>query len=107
MQLGCKAAFPPGEAREDWTILRAFSDVIGKTLPYDTLDALRRRMVEAAPHFANIEQVDAGGMGSLRQGRAVGRGSLQVSLARHLFPDQSDLPRLQDHGEMHRGDARR
>ncbi len=59
VQLGNRAAFPPGDAREDWTILRALSGVIGKTLPYDTLDALRDRMAEIAPHLAEAEQIVA------------------------------------------------
>jgi len=45
------AHFPPGEAKEDWAIIRAFSAACGKTLPYDSLDALRARMVEANPGF--------------------------------------------------------
>ncbi len=51
VQRGFRAVFPPGEAREDWTILRAFSEVIGKSLPYDDLEALRRRMESVAPSF--------------------------------------------------------
>jgi NADH-quinone oxidoreductase subunit G len=39
-----RAVFPPGDAREDWTILRALSDVLGHKLPYDTLAQLRGRM---------------------------------------------------------------
>lgn len=54
VQRGFRAVFPPGEAREDWRILRAFSEVIGKTLPYDTLDALRDRMAEVNPVFRQI-----------------------------------------------------
>ena len=53
-QRGFKAVYPPGEAREDWTILRAFSSVIGKTLPYDTIDALRRRMEQINPVFGRV-----------------------------------------------------
>lgn len=56
-QLGRRAIFPPGEAREDWTILRALSEKIGKTLPYNTLLELREKMVEAAPHLADIDVV--------------------------------------------------
>jgi NADH-quinone oxidoreductase subunit G len=56
-QRGNRAAFPPGDAREDWTILRALSGVIGKTLPYDTLDALRDRIAEIAPHLAEEGQI--------------------------------------------------
>ena len=54
VQRGELATFPPGDAREDWTILRAFSAVIGKTLPYDTLDALRARLEQVNPVFARV-----------------------------------------------------
>ena len=57
VQRSFRAVFPPGEAREDWRILRAFSEVIGKTLPYDTLDALRDRMAEVNPVFRQIGSV--------------------------------------------------
>ena len=43
--------FPLGQAKEDWAIIRAFSAIIGKTLPYDSLDALRARMAEANKIF--------------------------------------------------------
>jgi len=59
VQQGRRAAFPPGDAREDWTILRALSGVMGKTLPYDTLGALRARMVEIAPQFDVLDDVTA------------------------------------------------
>jgi len=49
VQRGDKAVFAPGDAREDWTILRALSDVLGKTLPFDSFDALRAAMVAAVP----------------------------------------------------------
>jgi NADH-quinone oxidoreductase subunit G len=54
VQLAERAVFPPGEAREDWTIIRALSDVLGKTLPYDDLASLRAAMAKDAPHFAQI-----------------------------------------------------
>ena len=54
VQLGVQAAFPPGGAREDWKILRALSDAVGLTLPYDSLDALRTRMIGAAPYFSHV-----------------------------------------------------
>ncbi|MBL4739544.1 MAG: molybdopterin-dependent oxidoreductase, partial [Sneathiella sp.] len=54
-QLGNRAIFPPGEAREDWAIIRALSESAGKTLPYDTLSALREALVEAVPHMADID----------------------------------------------------
>ncbi|HEX7821486.1 MAG TPA: NADH-quinone oxidoreductase subunit NuoG [Sphingobium sp.] len=49
VQRGDKAVFAPGDAREDWTILRALSDVMGKTLPFDSFAALRAAMVAAVP----------------------------------------------------------
>lgn len=56
-QMAHRAAFPPGEAREDWAILRALSDRLGKTLPYDDLFALRQAMIEAAPSLGRIDQI--------------------------------------------------
>jgi NADH-quinone oxidoreductase subunit G len=48
-QLAQQAVFPPGEAREDWTIIRAFSAVINKPLAFDNLVQLRAKMIVAAP----------------------------------------------------------
>ena len=47
-----RAVFPPGEAKEDWAILRALSDHLGVRLPYDDRAALRAAMVTDVPHFA-------------------------------------------------------
>jgi NADH-quinone oxidoreductase subunit G len=55
VQRGQLAIHPPGEARPDWAIIRAFSAVVGKTLPYDSLEALRGRLEEANPVFARID----------------------------------------------------
>jgi NADH-quinone oxidoreductase subunit G len=52
VQLANRATFPPGDAKEDWAILRALSDVAGKRLPYDDIEMLRRAIVAEAPHFA-------------------------------------------------------
>jgi NADH-quinone oxidoreductase subunit G len=49
VQRGERAVFPPGDAREDWAIFRALSDVLGKRLPFDSLDALRAEMAKAVP----------------------------------------------------------
>ncbi|MFN4355595.1 NADH-quinone oxidoreductase subunit NuoG [Parvibaculum sp.] len=69
VQLGRRAVFPPGQAREDWTILRALSGVIGKVLPYDNLDALRAAMAADAPHFADVDMaVPAGALPDLARG---------------------------------------
>lgn len=52
-----QAIFPPGEAREDWKIIRALSEALGKTLPYDDIAQLRARMAKSNPVFANIDSV--------------------------------------------------
>ncbi|MCF3947057.1 NADH-quinone oxidoreductase subunit NuoG [Acidiphilium sp. AL] len=57
VQTTLRAVFPPGQAREDWTILRAFSAVLGKPLPYNDLEALRRRLAEANPVFAEPDTI--------------------------------------------------
>jgi NADH-quinone oxidoreductase subunit G len=49
VQRGDRAAFPPGDAREDWAILRALSDRLGHTLPFDSYDELRAAMVRDVP----------------------------------------------------------
>ena len=48
VQMAARASFPPGEAREDWAILRALSDVLGQRLPYDSLAQLRAGAVQGA-----------------------------------------------------------
>jgi NADH-quinone oxidoreductase subunit G len=53
-QMTAKAVFPPGQAKEDWTILRALSDVCAQRLPYDNLQALRAAMYRAVPGLARI-----------------------------------------------------
>jgi NADH-quinone oxidoreductase subunit G len=60
VQIASRAAFPPGEAREDWAIVRALSDVLGKKLPYDSLQALRQALFKAVPHLMRIDQIEAG-----------------------------------------------
>ena len=56
VQLTRRAHFPFGEAREDWAILRALSDRVGKKLPYDDLFSLRQAMIEDAPVLGRINQ---------------------------------------------------
>jgi NADH-quinone oxidoreductase subunit G len=58
VQMTRKAAFAPGEAKEDWAILRALSDRVGRTLPYDDLSGLRASMYKGAPQLARIDAVE-------------------------------------------------
>ncbi|WP_332768013.1 NADH-quinone oxidoreductase subunit NuoG [Phenylobacterium sp.] len=59
VQMGYRAVFPKGEAREDWSVLRALSDRLGATLPYDTLAQLRAKLFEDHPTFGQIDYVPA------------------------------------------------
>ncbi|WP_026619314.1 NADH-quinone oxidoreductase subunit G [Ensifer sp. WSM1721] len=61
VQLGNRAGFAPGEAREDWAIIRALSDVLGKKLPFDSLGELRAELYAAYPHFADVDAIIAAG----------------------------------------------
>ncbi|MFA6966917.1 NADH-quinone oxidoreductase subunit NuoG [Bosea sp. (in: a-proteobacteria)] len=68
VQMTDRATFPPGDAREDWAILRALSATLGKTLPFDSLAGLRKALYEAHPHFAALDVLqaaDPAGLGSL------------------------------------------
>jgi len=58
VQRGEKAAFPPGEAREDWAILRAVSELAGKVLPFDTFGQLRQQMVADFPQLGRDGLID-------------------------------------------------
>ncbi len=55
-----RAGFAPGDAREDWAILRALSDVLGKKLPFDSLSQLRMRLYGEHPHLARVDAIEAG-----------------------------------------------
>ncbi len=73
VQLGRLAVSPPGEARADWTILRALSEVVGQRLPYDDLGALRQRLVAVNPVFAAVDRVEAAPWGEFgEQGKLDG-----------------------------------
>jgi NADH-quinone oxidoreductase subunit G len=67
VQMGDRAAFPPGDAREDWAILRALSAVIGAKLPYDSLVQLRAALFKAFPHLARIGEIVPGSPDDVRR----------------------------------------
>ena len=56
-QMAARAGFPPGDAREDWAILRALSSELGHTLPFNSLGQLRAALFEAHPHLGALDQV--------------------------------------------------
>ncbi|MBX8801791.1 NADH-quinone oxidoreductase subunit G [Ochrobactrum sp. MR28] len=65
VQLANRAGFAPGEAKEDWAILRALSDVLGAKLPFDNLTQLRSALYADYPHMAQIDAVAAGQVADL------------------------------------------
>jgi len=69
-QLAMRASFPPGQAKENWAILRALSAELGETLPFDSLAALRRALIAAHPHLGQIDVV------AQNEGAAVDAGTL-------------------------------
>jgi NADH-quinone oxidoreductase subunit G len=74
VQQTSRAGFAPGEAKEDWAILRALSDVLGKKLPFDSLAALLRQLYGEHPHLARVDEIAPGAIADLdRVARLGGR----------------------------------
>ena len=65
VQQSDRAAFPPGDAREDWAILRALSDVLGARLPFDSFAALRAALQQAFPPFGEVDRIASPASGDL------------------------------------------
>ena len=56
-QMTARAVFPPGDAREDWKIIRALSGVLGQSFPFNTVNELRAKMFATCPHLAMLDQI--------------------------------------------------
>jgi NADH-quinone oxidoreductase subunit G len=65
VQMAARAAFPPGNAREDWAILRALSETLGHRLPFDSLPQLRQALFAAHPNLQRIDQIAPGDPGDI------------------------------------------
>jgi NADH-quinone oxidoreductase subunit G len=89
VQMATRASFPPGDAREDWAILRALSDVLGAKLPYDSLSALRRALYQAHPHFMRVGQIAPGDAADVQKlaarGGAVDKEPFRSTIADFYF----------------------
>ena len=79
VQMANRAGFPPGEAREDWAILRALSDMLGHKLPFDSLSALRQTIFKAVPHLMRLDQIEPSDAAAVRT--LAGRGGKTESKA--------------------------
>ena len=86
VQMANRAAFPPGDAREDWAILRALSGELGQTLPYDSLPQLRQALFAANPHFMRIDQIVAGDTADIQKLAKLG-GSADKAPLRSSVPE--------------------
>ena len=79
-----RAVFPPGEAKEDWAIIRALSAESGQKLPYDNLQELRAALYAQAPHLAAMGTIapnDGSGIGKLvRAGETIGGEPLKATI---------------------------
>jgi NADH-quinone oxidoreductase subunit G len=73
-QLALRAGFPPGDAKENWAILRALSAEMGATLPFDSLAQLRQALVKEVPHLGRIDEVPENDWQLLPDGQ-LGEGS--------------------------------
>ncbi len=76
IQVTQQATTPPGQAREDWKIVRALSEACGKTLPFDTLPQVREGMVKANPVFAEHDHVESAGWKSFDKAGALLKAKL-------------------------------
>ena len=64
VQRALRATFPVGDARDDWAILRALSEQLGRKLPFDTIEALQDAMAKAHPTFAVLDTVTPAAWGA-------------------------------------------
>ena len=86
-QMGRLAVHPPGQAREDWTIIRALSQVVGKTLAYDTVDQVRARMIEINPNFAHLDAVEPAPWGDFGTDGELDPAPLAASIGNFYMTD--------------------
>ena len=75
VQLADKAVFAPGDAREDWTILRAMADALGVNVGFDSFDELRASMAAAVPALGHEGLAD---YGALPKGKAGASGTIDA-----------------------------
>ena len=75
VQLGRRAVAPPGEAREDWAILRALSDALGRSLGFNNLGDVRARLVEANSVFDTVDELNAAPWQTFGGGERPGGGA--------------------------------
>jgi len=78
-QLALRAVHPPGEAKENWAILRALSAEAGQSLGYDSLPQLRRKLIAEVPHLAKLDEVPQNPL-KLMKKRQMGTGDFEAAV---------------------------
>jgi NADH-quinone oxidoreductase subunit G len=86
-QMTRAAVVAPGEAKEDWAILRALSERLGKALPYDSLDQLRKALFAAAPRLQRLNAIDPAKWESFGADGAVSARAFQLAIANYYLTD--------------------
>jgi NADH-quinone oxidoreductase subunit G len=76
VQLAERAVFPPGDAREDWTIIRALSERLDAKLPFDSAGELRAHLYRQHPHFAAQDEIASGQIADIE---ALARGEHELT----------------------------
>ncbi len=109
-QLALRACFAPGEAKENWAVLRALSGELGAPLPWDSLGELRRALIEEVPHLGAIDEVPENDWQPLKPkkpGRAAFRNALgdfwltnPIARASQLMAEMSALARSRNSADM-------
>jgi len=112
-QMAPRAVFPPGDAREDWTIIRALSERLNNKLPFDTLPQLRTKLYADYPHMAAANEIAPGRISDIE---ALAEGDARfedqpfasviedyyqtnpIARASAIMSELSALMREQDHG---------
>ncbi|SEK36598.1 NADH dehydrogenase subunit G [Roseovarius azorensis] len=79
-QLALRAGFAPGEAKENWAILRALSGELGAVLPYDSIAQLRQALVRDVPHLKKIDRVPANDWQPLAKAK-LGKADFRLAIA--------------------------
>ena len=78
---------PLGEAREDWKIIRAASEVLGVKLPMDTVEQVRRRMIEINGNLARLDHVQPGDWGDFGEEGAMSETPFSLPVANYYMTD--------------------
>lgn len=86
-QLGRLAIFPPGDAKADWSILRALSESVGKKLGFDTIEQLRRKLYQAFPRFQRLGVVEPAAWTSFGSQGEVGRDHFRPTISNYYMTD--------------------